>query len=79
MKPVPIYKAKAQLSELVERACAGERIIISRGGTPMVTLVPVAQAARGRRFGALSGIITMDEAFFEPLPDEDLAAWEGQS
>lgn len=79
MATIPIYKAKAQLSELIERACAGEQVVISRSGAPAVVLVPVASKPRGRRFGALEGLIAVDERFFEPLPEEELAAWEGQS
>lgn len=79
MKPVPLYKAKARLSELVERALAGEPVVISRGGQPAVRLVPVEQPQTGRRFGALHGVMEVDAAFFEPLPEEELAAWEARA
>ena len=36
-----IYEAKTNLSELVERAVAGEEIIIAKAGVPKVRLVPV--------------------------------------
>jgi len=75
MKPIPIHKAKAQLSELIERACAGESVIIARGKRPMVRLVPV-DAAVGRVFGAMRGQARVTKAFFEPLPAEELEAWE---
>ena len=35
MKPVPIHEAKTNLSRLVARACAGEEIIIAKGGRPV--------------------------------------------
>ena len=74
-KTVPIHEAKAKLSKLIERACSGEQIVIARGQRPMARLVPVA-APVGRKFGAMHGKATVDKAFFEPLPDEILAAWE---
>lgn len=79
MKPVPIHAAKAHLSELIERARAGEEVVIARGKTPMVRLVPVEQEPQGRRFGAMAGRVWVDERFFEPLPEEELVAWEGKS
>jgi hypothetical protein len=41
-----------------------------------VRLVPVATAGK-RQFGALRGKIAIDARFNEPLPDDELAAWQG--
>jgi prevent-host-death family protein len=38
---VNMHQAKASLSRLVERALAGEEIVIARNGEPLVRLVPV--------------------------------------
>ena len=76
MKPVPIHEAKARLSRLIQRACEGEDVVISRGRQPMVRLVPVNRAAPKRQFGALRGKVWVDDSFFEPLPEEELRAWE---
>jgi prevent-host-death family protein len=46
MGPVNLYEAKAKLSELVQRASAGEEIIISRNGRPAARLVPLAAVPR---------------------------------
>jgi prevent-host-death family protein len=73
-KPVPIHEAKAHLSKLIERARAGETIIIARGKRPMVKLVPV-EARIGRRFGAMRGRARVSEAFFDALPEEELDPW----
>lgn len=74
MKPIPIYKAKANLSRLIDRALAGEEVIIARGKRPMVKLVPV-QEPTGRRFGSMGGRAAVTDAFFDPLPPEELDAW----
>lgn len=76
MKPVPIHKAKTDLSRLVARARAGEEVVLAHGKRPVVRLVPVEQAPPRRRFGALRGKLVVDDAFFEPLPERELAAWE---
>ena len=72
-----IHAAKTQLSRLVERATAGEEVVIARGKTPVVRLVPVAAPPPKRQFGAMRGRARTTKAFFAPLPPDDLAAWEG--
>ena len=74
-KPTPIHLAKAQLSKLIERALRGEEVIISKGSTPVVQLVPV-QLKIGRQFGALKGKAKVGKEFFEPLPEAELESWE---
>jgi prevent-host-death family protein len=75
MKPVPIHKAKTNLSRLVERACAGEDVVIAKGRHPVVRLVPIARAEPDRKFGALRGKVSVDDTFFDPLPETELRAW----
>jgi prevent-host-death family protein len=75
---VTIRRAKAQLSKLIERAEAGEEIVIARGGRPAVKLTPIGKRATRRRFGALKGKLGLPDAlFFDPLPDGELKLWEG--
>jgi prevent-host-death family protein len=76
MSQVNIHYAKTHLSKLVERAACGEEIIIARAGKPVARLAPISPAEHGRRFGAMKGQATVDERFFEPLPNDELAAWE---
>ena len=79
MDPVPIHFAKTHLSRLIERACAGEEVVIARRKLPVVRLVPVTPKRRGRIFGSMRDRITVDDSFFEPLSEEELASWEGRS
>ena len=76
MKPVTVHAAKTHLSKLIERACAGEDVVIARGRTPVVRLVPVRKATPRRRFGVMRGHARTTKAFFAPLPPEELARWE---
>ena len=71
-----MHEAKSTLSQLVERAAAGEEIVIARGSEPVVKLVPVNQPEPKRQFGALKGKLVVPDEFFDPLPPEELDAWE---
>jgi prevent-host-death family protein len=72
-----VHAAKTNLSRLIERARAGEEVIIARGKTPVVRLVPVSAPEPRRRFGAMKGRAATTPAFFEPLPPGELASWTG--
>ena len=71
---VNLYDAKTQLSRLVDRAIAGEDIVIARAGKPVVRLVPV-DAVAPRQPGLLKGL-TLPDDLFDPLPEDELAVWE---
>lgn len=77
MTVVTIHYAKTNLSRLLAEVEAGGEVIIARGKTPIGRLVPVPPARAKRVFGSMKGQIAVDDAFFEPLPDEELALWEG--
>jgi len=69
---INIRKAKARFSELIERACQGEEIVIARGSKPLVRLVPATSPKRNRRPGRLKGKISYSQDAFDPLTDEEL-------
>lgn len=69
---VTVYAAKTHLSRLIERALAGEEVVIARGKTPVVRLVPVDAVKPRRKFGAMRGKARTTRAFFEPLPREEI-------
>ncbi len=76
MKTVTVHKAKTTLSQLIADVEAGEEVIIMRGKEPAVRLVPASVAAPKRVFGSLAGQVRVTDAYFEPLPDAELAGWE---
>ena len=55
------HEAKTQLSRLVERALAGEEVLIARAGTPLVRLQPVSPGRVRRQPGALRGRVVIHE------------------
>jgi prevent-host-death family protein len=69
---VNIHQAKTHLSRLLERVRAGEEFIIAKAGKPCARLVPL-EPHQQRKPGLVKGRIT--DAFFEPLPQEELDAW----
>lgn len=75
MASISVYQARAELSRLIERALAGEEIVITRRGKPTVRLLPVEQALPPRKPGALKGKLTLPESFFDPLPDDIIDAF----
>jgi prevent-host-death family protein len=56
-----MHEAKTQLSRLVERALAGEEVLIARAGTPLVRLQPVAPGEARREPGALRGRVVFHD------------------
>jgi prevent-host-death family protein len=76
MVRVNIHEAKTHLSRLIERAARGEEIVIARAGQPVARLTAIPEQSPERRFGVMNGRAVVDDRFFEPLPEEELAAWE---
>lgn len=77
MKQVNIHEAKTQLSKLVEKAGAGEEIVIARAGRPVARLVPLNKPAK-RVPGRLKGKIKVTDELMKPLPDDVVALFEGR-
>jgi len=71
-----LYDAKTHLSSLVDRAAAGEEIVIAKAGKPMARLVPLAAPAPRPPviLGGGPPVVIADE-FDAPLPDDLLAAF----
>ncbi len=70
METVNLYEAKTNLSQLVERASAGEEITIAKAGRPLARLVPLAKPRGPRPLGLFAGQIKIADNFDDPLPAE---------
>ena len=79
MDTVNLYEAKTRLSQLVERAAAGEEIIIAKAGRPLARLVPLAKRTTPRPFGLLAGQVRIGADFDDPLPEDIMAAFRGDT
>lgn len=70
MSQYNIAQAKAQLSELVQRALAGEEIVIARDNRPLLRLAPLNEARAPRVPGTAKAQIRSIAADFDaPLDD----------
>lgn len=72
-----LYEAKTHLSRLVERAAAGEEIVIAKAGQPKARLVPLGATTAERKLGIWKGRLWIGPDFEKPLPKEVLDAFEG--
>ncbi|HUL26485.1 MAG TPA: type II toxin-antitoxin system Phd/YefM family antitoxin [Streptosporangiaceae bacterium] len=75
---VNVYQAKTHLSQLLDRAAAGEEIVIARAGRPVARLMPLADSPSRRRVpGGWRGRVSISTDFDE-LPAEIEAAFQGE-
>ena len=72
MTIVTIQAAEARLSGLIDRACAGEEIVIAWDEQRMVRLVPVEEPQARKRHGSMKGLVRIGPEFFEPIPPGEL-------
>lgn len=66
---INVHQAKTHLSRLLDRAQAGEEIVLFKAGKPYAKLVPFDAKPR-RQPGGLTG--TLPPSFFDPLPDDEM-------
>lgn len=79
MATVNLDDAEADLYSLLERVEAGEEVVIVRNGETVAKLVSVPKRKWGRpQPDTMKGLITFDESFFDPLPEEELKLWTGE-
>jgi prevent-host-death family protein len=74
---INIHEAKAKLSEYLDAAAAGERVLICKRNQPVAELRAVEQKrTEPRPIGGAKGQVTIPPSFFEPMPDDFLDAFE---
>jgi len=67
---VNLHDAKTHLSRYVDRALAGEEVVIARAGKPLVRLMPVRDECPPRRLGFLAGSARVDADLKRDFEDE---------
>lgn len=78
METVNIYDAKTRLSQLVDKAAAGEDVVVSRNGKPLVRITRLEGPKRRVKFGVLKGKLNVPADFDAPLPDDVLGGFAGR-
>ena len=76
MATVNVHEAKTHLSRLLARVEAGEEVTIARNGKPVARLSPARTLGRPQP-DVFKGQVVVPDSFFDPLPEEELRAWEG--
>ena len=76
LQPINVYEAKTNLSKLIDRALAGEDVVIARAGKPIARLVPASTRTKPRTPGAWRGQGWIAEDFDE-TSEELIAAFHG--
>lgn len=80
MSKVNVFEVKAKLSEYLDRAARGERIVICRHNKPVAELRAIEEIrTEPRTVGPLPGRPTFEVAssFFDPLAQEEMDLWDG--
>lgn len=70
-------QAEFDLTGLREAVEGGKEYTIMQDGKEVAKVVPVEPEPKSRGWGAWEGRYRLPDSFFEPLPDEELRAWEG--
>ena len=76
MITVNVREAKTNLSRLLAQVESGEEVIIVRNGKPVARLAPVQKRGKPHT-DVFKGKFVLPDSFFDPLPEEELKAWEG--
>ena len=74
---ISLYDAKTKLSSLVDRAAAGEEIVIAKNGRPLARLGPVPAEKPNRVPGGWEGMVWVADDFDEPLTADVQRYFEG--
>ena len=76
---VGMHEAKTHLSRLVERARAGEEIVITRHGKPVAELVRVRSAHFPLGAGRGDQLVPPGDEWWQPMTDQEAEDWiEGE-
>jgi antitoxin (DNA-binding transcriptional repressor) of toxin-antitoxin stability system len=75
MAAVTIQLDTAELAKLLERVEAGEEVMLACDSKVVLRLLPEGKVKPQRKPGRLKGKISLDESFFDPLPEEELKPW----
>lgn len=73
---VNLREARTHFSRLLDRALAGEEVIIMKSGRPLVRLVPVESAPVARQLGTAKGDFVVPDDFNAPLGETILSEFE---
>jgi antitoxin (DNA-binding transcriptional repressor) of toxin-antitoxin stability system len=75
-----VHQAKTHLSKYLDRLAEGETILLCKRNSPVAEIRAVPQPRTTKRpIGLAKNKFKVTKAFFKPLPDELIEAFEGKS
>ena len=75
-----IHEAKTHLSRYLKKVASGETIILCKRNIPIAEIRPIRPRRENNRpIGLAKGEFEVTSEFFEPLPEEILAAFNGDN
>ena len=77
MVVVNVHQAKTRLSRLLAQVESGEDVVIARRVGPVARLLGCKHRNK-RQADLLKGKLSVPDRFFDPLPEDELAAWDGR-
>ena len=75
---ISITEARARFSRYIEAVERGGTVIVCRRNVPVAEIRPLPQQLRGLRPVGIDRGMEVPASFFEPLPEDLLAAFEGK-
>jgi prevent-host-death family protein len=78
MTSVSVHEAKTHLSRLLREIAEGREIEITNRNRVVARIVPPATSKKKPLLGAFKGQFKLDDSFFDPLPEDELALWNGE-
>ncbi|GAA0598840.1 hypothetical protein [Caenispirillum bisanense] len=79
MGKITVQMKDPKLAEVLASTRAGDEVELKDGDAVVGSFVRREGEERPLpRFGSMKGLIHLDDSFFDPLPEEELRAWEGR-
>lgn len=75
---INIHEVKTHFSRLIDRAAAGEEIIIAKAGKPIAKLVPLHNLPSSRSLGIFQGKLNVPEDFDAALPGDVASQFQNE-
>ena len=78
---IDIQQAQTDLPRYLEQVAQGETIVVCKDNPPIAEIRPVSSPPprkEPRPLGLAQGMVEIPPSFFEPLPPDILAAFEGE-
>ena len=74
-----MHEAKTHLSRYIDRIAKGETVILCKRNVPVAEIRAIHGGGGRRRIGLAKGRFEVGGDFFEPLPDEIIKSFQGES